>query len=115
MKNLDKILDDLVPDCPTLAWVFLVANLKRTHDWRETISKPYGEIKFVKMLEDEGLMIFEAVTRLQKNSHLFYENCKKENPCGEVAPFKKGLSSILPIFSAFLRPQMICEISLLLC
>ena len=49
MKNLEKILDDLVPDCPTLVWVFLVANLKRTHDWRETISKPYGEKKFVKM------------------------------------------------------------------
>ena len=43
MKNLEKILDDLVPDCPTLVWVFLVTNSKRTHDWRETISKPYGE------------------------------------------------------------------------
>ena len=101
MKNLKKILDDLVPDCPTLVWVFLVANLKRNHDWRETISKPYGEIKFVKMLVDEGLMIFEAVTRLQKNSHLFHENCKKGNPCGQWPLFIQASVLFCPFFLLF--------------
>ena len=47
-------------------------------------------------------MISEAVTKLQKNSHLLIKTMvKKENPCGEVAPFLIKASCVLLFFAHF--------------
>ena len=79
------------------------SNLKRTHDWRETTSEPYGRRDFAKTSPKMWDMMFLRLWPDSKRIPIWCNNCKKENPCGEVAPFKKA--SCIYFFFCHLPPS----------